>query len=277
MGNPNTKTPAENVKCPIPDISQAHKPRNVIQTSALRIAEPRRGGALNSHQPSRTGPRGDCSRAAASSTPKIRPRTNQQHRIPSACEQSRSRAKFSNVASHQADAQNASARRLTWGEHSAPTLDANLDQLIESCVALGCSIMESKVTQRDGTTGANGTAALSICESLLVALTDLKIISEQDARDLLTDVATTHDEAASFSRTPDKHRAIVAIVHRILDGTFASSPGPNSHPLAGPRLSQVSGRSSPSAGRFPSRGSSQTLSGASRRIFHWWINLNAHR
>jgi hypothetical protein len=38
---------------------------------------------------------------------------------------------------------------------------------------------------------ADGTAALGICESLLLALTDLKIISEHDARDLLTDVVTT--------------------------------------------------------------------------------------
>ena len=33
---------------------------------------------------------------------------------------------------------------------------------------------------------ADGTAALGICESLLLALTDRKIISEQNARDLLT-------------------------------------------------------------------------------------------
>jgi len=30
---------------------------------------------------------------------------------------------------------------------------------------------------------ADGMAALSICESLLIALTELKVISEQDARD----------------------------------------------------------------------------------------------
>ena len=63
---------------------------------------------------------------------------------------------------------------------------------------------------------ADGMAALGICESLLVALTDLKIISEQDARDLLTDVATTHDEAATVSLTPDKHQVVAAIVRRIL-------------------------------------------------------------
>ena len=65
---------------------------------------------------------------------------------------------------------------------------------------------------------ANGTAALGICESLLLALTDRKIISEQDARDLLIDVATSHDEAAQTSKTPDRHRAVTAIVQRILVG-----------------------------------------------------------
>ena len=65
---------------------------------------------------------------------------------------------------------------------------------------------------------AAGTAALGICESLLLALTDRKIISEQDARDLLTDVATTHSEAAAASAMPQKHQAVVDIVQRILGG-----------------------------------------------------------
>jgi len=63
---------------------------------------------------------------------------------------------------------------------------------------------------------ADGMAALGICESMLLALTDLKIISEQDARDLLTDVATTHTEAATTSTSPANHRAVVGIVQRIL-------------------------------------------------------------
>jgi hypothetical protein len=65
---------------------------------------------------------------------------------------------------------------------------------------------------------AAGAAALGICESLLLALTDSNLISEQDARDVLTDVVTTHKEAVVTSRTPDKHHAVVAIVERILDG-----------------------------------------------------------
>ena len=65
---------------------------------------------------------------------------------------------------------------------------------------------------------ANGTAALGICESLLLALTDSKILSEQDVRDLLTDVATTHQGALDMADTPEKHHAVIAIVQRILAG-----------------------------------------------------------
>ena len=64
----------------------------------------------------------------------------------------------------------------------------------------------------------DGTAALGICESLLLALTDRKIITEKDARDLLTDVVTSHSEAADASQSPERHRAVAQIVQRILDG-----------------------------------------------------------
>ena len=65
---------------------------------------------------------------------------------------------------------------------------------------------------------AEGMAALGICESLLLALTDLKIITEEDARELLADVVTTHNEAATASLAPEKNLAVVAIVERILAG-----------------------------------------------------------
>ena len=65
---------------------------------------------------------------------------------------------------------------------------------------------------------AEGAAALGICESLLLALTDGKILTEKDARDLLTDVATSHSEAADVSQMPERHRAVVEIVQRILTG-----------------------------------------------------------
>jgi hypothetical protein len=78
--------------------------------------------------------------------------------------------------------------------------------------------MEYQMTEDAQFPNADGMAALGICESLLVALTDLKVISEQDARDLLTDVLTAHNEAAEASLTPIKHQSVVDIVQRILDG-----------------------------------------------------------
>jgi hypothetical protein len=65
---------------------------------------------------------------------------------------------------------------------------------------------------------ADGTAALGICESLLLALTDAKILAERDARDLLTDVVSSHQDAADASASPGKHHAVIAIVERILAG-----------------------------------------------------------
>lgn len=68
------------------------------------------------------------------------------------------------------------------------------------------------------TTQADGMAALGICESLLLALTDLKIMKEEDARDLINDVAATHQEAALSAASPADHNAVVAIMRRILAG-----------------------------------------------------------
>ena len=64
----------------------------------------------------------------------------------------------------------------------------------------------------------NGTAALNICESLLLALTDLKVISEENVRELLTDVATANDGAVTNSPTPEANQAVAQIIRRILAG-----------------------------------------------------------
>jgi hypothetical protein len=65
---------------------------------------------------------------------------------------------------------------------------------------------------------ADGTAALGICESLLVALTEAKILSEKETRDLLTDVVSTHQDAVEAAECPGKHHAVIAILRRILAG-----------------------------------------------------------
>ena len=65
---------------------------------------------------------------------------------------------------------------------------------------------------------APGAAALAICKSLLRSLTELQIIGEDDVRGLLTDVATTHSEAALSSTMPENDHAVAAIVREMLAG-----------------------------------------------------------
>lgn len=74
------------------------------------------------------------------------------------------------------------------------------------------------MTEHTRFTGAEGLAALGICESLVIALTELRVIGEQDARNLLTDVAVRHREAAAISQTPAQHQAVVEILAGILVG-----------------------------------------------------------
>ena len=63
-----------------------------------------------------------------------------------------------------------------------------------------------------------GAAALSICESLLIALNDLKIISNRETRAVLEDAAAVHRNAIQDSSEPEKHRAVVALIERIMAG-----------------------------------------------------------
>ena len=85
----------------------------------------------------------------------------------------------------------------------------------------------------------SATAALGICESLLLSLIDLKVISAEVAHGLLSDVITTHTNAAELSEAPQKHQAVAEIVQRILIGTVGNGLGRNAatsgHVSAGKR------------------------------------------
>ncbi len=61
-----------------------------------------------------------------------------------------------------------------------------------------------------------GHAALSICESLLIALRDLKLMSEKDARDVLQDAASAHLEESENSSNPDLHKNVAVLIEKIL-------------------------------------------------------------
>ena len=66
---------------------------------------------------------------------------------------------------------------------------------------------------------APGLAALSICESLLVALSDLKIITAKDAGGVLKDAAAAHHGAVDAGViNAATHREVAAIIDRIIAG-----------------------------------------------------------
>jgi hypothetical protein len=63
---------------------------------------------------------------------------------------------------------------------------------------------------------AAGHAALSICESLLISIRELQVMSEQDVRDLLEDAATTHHEASRDSDEADLHEEVAIVIERFI-------------------------------------------------------------
>ena len=62
-----------------------------------------------------------------------------------------------------------------------------------------------------------GTAALSICESLLLALNDRKILPENEILGVLTDAAAAHEFATGADRA-EMHAAVAALINGIIAG-----------------------------------------------------------
>jgi len=63
-----------------------------------------------------------------------------------------------------------------------------------------------------------GTAALTICESLLLALNDRNILPEREIVGLLEDAAASHKYAAEEGTDADLHAAVTALINGILAG-----------------------------------------------------------
>jgi hypothetical protein len=78
---------------------------------------------------------------------------------------------------------------------------------------------------RDGS-GAAGLAALSVCEAILLSLTDNAIIDEAEAKAILTDAAAAHRGAAPLSDGyAREHEQAAAIIEAIRDGGNAVRRG----------------------------------------------------
>lgn len=62
-----------------------------------------------------------------------------------------------------------------------------------------------------------GLAALSICESLLLALKDRKILPEEEIRGILVDAAAAHTNAPAGPGQAALHKAVAAVIQKIID------------------------------------------------------------
>ena len=59
-------------------------------------------------------------------------------------------------------------------------------------------------------------AALSICKSL-IALSERKVIGNREMLAVLEDAAASHRNVITLSPNPDEHRAIAALIQRIIE------------------------------------------------------------
>ena len=64
----------------------------------------------------------------------------------------------------------------------------------------------------------SGTAALAICESLLLALNERKVLPEAEIVGILEDAASAHVNVPQDAPGTELHTAVAALIHRILAG-----------------------------------------------------------
>ncbi|MBY6141853.1 hypothetical protein KUV26_20650 [Leisingera daeponensis] len=64
----------------------------------------------------------------------------------------------------------------------------------------------------------SGMAALSICESMLLAMNDHKLLPEREIVGILRDAAKTHENAAVADGEIEAHRAVAVLINRIIAG-----------------------------------------------------------
>lgn len=64
----------------------------------------------------------------------------------------------------------------------------------------------------------SGKAALAICESMLLAMNDHKLLSEGEIVGILRDAAKAHENAAVTDGEIEAHQAVAVLINRIIAG-----------------------------------------------------------
>ena len=65
---------------------------------------------------------------------------------------------------------------------------------------------------------SSGAAALSICEALLLALNDAKVLPENEIIGILKDAAATHENASGSGIEIEEHNAVATLINKIIAG-----------------------------------------------------------
>ncbi len=81
------------------------------------------------------------------------------------------------------------------------------------------------------TSNVSGIAALTICESLLLALNDRKVLTEAEIMGVLADAAHAHANMPHDIEGIEIHRGVAALIQAIIDGgnsvRHPKTPAPN--------------------------------------------------
>ena len=64
----------------------------------------------------------------------------------------------------------------------------------------------------------SGLAALSICEALLLALNDAKVLPENEIIGVLTDAAAAHENVRGSDTEIEAHDAVAKLINKIIAG-----------------------------------------------------------
>lgn len=75
--------------------------------------------------------------------------------------------------------------------------------------------MEGLPAMQDRTDPA-GMAALSLCDSLLRAINDKKLMTESEIMEVIADAAATHDQADGPASALLAHKSAAALIRRIV-------------------------------------------------------------
>ena len=63
-----------------------------------------------------------------------------------------------------------------------------------------------------------GMAALTICEALLLALNDAKVLPEREIMGVLEDAAATHENAGGSEAEIVEYKSIATLINHIISG-----------------------------------------------------------